>query len=495
LAEADGNRTRLTGMPGHYGFEDRARHQTRNASDERLGRAVSRPHSSPDRMWLTHRPRRKMTPVTSEELDSRRRTPRVDAVLGDPRLEDDVERLGRALVKQTVNDVLRRCRDGVIAPEDVVDVVAASLPQHASSLRPVVNATGIVVHTNLGRAPLSAAAVQALVAAAGHTDVELDLLSGRRGPRGRGALAALAAAVPDAGAVHVVNNGAAALALVARALGAGREVVVARGEMVEIGDGFRIPDLLESVGVRLREVGTTNRVTVADYADAVGRETAFVLKVHPSNYRVEGFTSSVPVAELAALGVPLVADIGSGLLAPHPRLPDEPDAASTLRDGASLVTASGDKLLGGPQCGLVLGDAALVAQVRRFPLARAMRVDKLTLAALEATLVGPETPVAAALRARPDDLMRRAERIAAALGPALARAVASDAAVGGGGAPGVVIASAAVELPPLLADPLRAGDPPVVGHVSGGRLLLDLLTVPASLDDTIVAAVLAADRP
>jgi L-seryl-tRNA(Ser) seleniumtransferase len=428
------------------------------------------------------------------DTDPRRRTPRVDTVLDDPRLEDAVERLGRGLVKQTVAVVLQRSRDSAVAPDDVVDVVVASLPRAASSLRPVVNATGVIVHTNLGRAPLSGAAVDAVVAAAGHTDVELDLLTGRRGARGRGALAALAAAVPDAGAVHVVNNGAAALALVACALGAGREVVVARGELVEIGDGFRIPDLLESVGVRLREVGTTNRVTVADYATAVGRETAFVLKVHPSNYRIEGFTSSVPVAELAALGVPLVVDIGSGLLAPHPRLPDEPDAASTLRDGASLVTASGDKLLGGPQCGLLLGDASLVAQVRRFPLARAMRVDKLTLAALEATLSGPQPPVAAALGARPDDLMRRARRIAAELGPDLARAVTSEAAVGGGGAPGVVLPSAAVELPPLLADTLRGGDPPVVGHVSGGRLLLDLLTVPESLDDIVVAAVRAADR-
>src|SRR5262245_522953 len=431
-----------------------------------------------------------MCPVT----DPRRRTPRTDVVLDDPRLRAAADRLGRPLVKGAVGIALQRVRDGELDADAVVDHVVASLPVNASSLRPVVNATGIVVHTNLGRAPLSGAAVDAVVAAAGHTDVELDLLTGRRGPRGRGALAALTAAVPDAGAVHVVNNGAAALALVACALGAGREVVVARGEMVEIGDGFRIPDLLESVGVRLREVGTTNRVTVADYAAAVGRETSFVLKVHPSNYRIEGFTSSVPVAELAALGVPLVVDIGSGLLAPHPRLPDEPDASTTLRDGASLVTASGDKLLGGPQCGLLLGDAALVAQVRRFPLARAVRVDKLTLAGLEATLTGPVPPVAAALDARPEDLMRRARRIADELGPELARAVASEAAVGGGGAPGVVLPSAAVELPPLLADPLRLGEPAVVGHVSGGRLLLDLLAVPASYDDVLVAAVRAADQ-
>jgi L-seryl-tRNA(Ser) seleniumtransferase len=425
--------------------------------------------------------------------DPRRRTPRTDTVLDDARLADAVRRLGRPLVKHAVTDVLRRCRDGEVRAADVVDMVVAALPATASSLRTVVNATGVVVHTNLGRAPLSAAAVDAVAQAAGHTDVELDLLTGRRGRRGRGALDALAEAVPDAGSVHVVNNGAAALALVACALGAGREVVVARGEMVEIGDGFRIPELLESVGARLREVGTTNRVHLADYEAAVGSETAFVLKIHPSNFRVEGFTSSVPVDQLAALGIPVVADIGSGLLAPHPRLPDEPDAASVLRAGASLVTASGDKLLGGPQCGLLLGEASLVERVRRFPLARALRVDKLTLAALEATLRGPVPPVVAALSAQPDDLLGRARAIAADLaadlGADFCRAVPSEGVVGGGGAPGVALPSAALSLPPLLADVLRSGEPPVVGYVTDGRLLLDLLTVPAALDDVLIGAV------
>jgi len=323
---------------------------------------------------------------------------------------------------------------------------------------------------------------------AGATDIELDLDSGRRDRRGRTTLAALAAAVPDAGDVHVVNNGAAALALVTCALAMRRTVVVARGEMVEIGDGFRIPELLESVGARLREVGTTNRVHRADYAAAVGPQTAFVLKVHPSNFRIEGFTSSVDVAELAGLGSPVVADIGSGLLAPHPRLPDEPDASSTLRAGAALVTASGDKLLGGPQCGLLLGRADLVERVRRFPLARAMRVDKLTLAALEATLVGPVPPVPAALAADAGSLLARAQRLAAAIGSPAA-AVEARAAVGGGGAPGVAVPSAAVALPPALAGPLRLGETPVVGRVHDGRLLLDLLTVPEEHDGTLAAAV------
>jgi L-seryl-tRNA(Ser) seleniumtransferase len=410
-------------------------------------------------------------------------------VLADERLADVRTRLGHALLKRTVVEVLARCRAGDVAPDDVVAVVLASLPRSASSLREVLNATGVVVHTNLGRAPLSPAARDAVAVAAGATDVELDLTTGRRGPRGTGALDVLAAAVPDAGSVHVVNNGAAALALVTSGLARGREVVVARGELVEIGDGFRIPELLESVGARIREVGTTNRVRLSDYAAAVGPETGFVLKVHPSNFVVAGFTSTVSVAELATLGVPVVSDIGSGLLAPHPRLPDEPDAATQLRDGADLVTASGDKLLGGPQCGLLLGRTDLVQRLRRDPFARALRVDKLTLAALEATLAGPPPPVAQALASRPEDLLVRARLLADELGAELASAVASEGAVGGGGAPGVVLPSAAVSLPAALAEPLRLGEPAVVGRVTGGRLLLDLLTVPVEDEPRLLEAV------
>ncbi len=425
-------------------------------------------------------------------MDPRRTTPRTDVVLADPRLADAVERLGRAPVKRVVQDTLQACRDGVVAPAEVVTTVLAGLPEGATRLQEVLNATGVLVHTNLGRAPLSPAAVRAVGLAAGPTDVELDLVTGRRGVRGAGALAALAAAVPDAGGVHVVNNGAAALALVTGALARDREVVVARGELVEIGDGFRLPDLLESAGARLREVGTTNRVRLSDYVDAVepGR-TGFVLKVHPSNFRVEGFTASVDVAALAGarLGVPVVSDIGSGLLRPHPRLPGEPDAASHLRAGATLVTASGDKLLGGPQCGLLLGEHELVQRLRRHPLARALRVDKLTLAALEATLAGPVPPVAAALATRTEELTARARRLVGLIGGDLAEAVASRAAVGGGGAPGVSLDSAAVAVPASLAAPLRTGRPAVVGHVAGGRLLLDLLAVPPADDVRLAGAV------
>ncbi|MGH3801685.1 MAG: L-seryl-tRNA(Sec) selenium transferase, partial [Pseudonocardiaceae bacterium] len=325
-------------------------------------------------------------------MDFRRQVPRTDVVLADPAVAAAAERLGRPQVKRAVAAAQQRVREGGLPPGGVVADVLARLPDTATTLRPVLNATGVLLHTNLGRAPLSAAAIEALGAAAGTTDVELDLTTGGRGRRGAGALAALADAVPTAAAVHVVNNGAAALVLAATALAAGREIVLARGELVEIGDGFRIPDLLVSTGARLCEVGTTNRVAREDYVAAIGPQTGFVLKVHPSNFRITGFTSSVPVAQLTGLGVPVVVDIGSGLLGPHPTLPDEPDAATTLAQGADLVTASGDKLLGGPQAGLLLGSAQLVTRLRRHPLARALRVDKLTLAALEATLRGPATP-------------------------------------------------------------------------------------------------------
>jgi len=430
--------------------------------------------------------------------DPRRAVPRTDVVLAQPAVAAAARRLGRGVVKRAVVAAQQRVRAGELDPDGVADAALRSLPATAAALRPVLNATGVLLHTNLGRAPLSAAAREALELAAGTCDVELDLATGGRGRRGRGALDGLLEAVPGAAAAHLVNNGAAALALVATALAAGgREIVIARGELVEIGDGFRIPDLLTSTGARLHEVGTTNRVGRADYAEAIGPDTAFVLKVHPSNFVITGFTSSVPVAELAGLGVPVVADIGSGLLAPHPLLPGEPDAATSLADGAALVTASGDKLLGGPQAGLLLGGpgqgAELVARLRRHPLARALRVDKLTLAAFEATVRGPANPTAAALDADPAELMGRASALAAKLAAhgAEAAAVESQAAVGGGGAPGVRLPSAAVALPERYAAALRAGEPAVLGRVERGRCLLDLRALPPEVDDALLAAVLA----
>lgn len=434
-------------------------------------------------------------PPPADAPDPRRAVPRTDAVLADPRLAEAVHRLGRALVKRAVVGAQQQARAGAIPPAEVVDAALAALPRTATRLRPVLNATGVLLHTNLGRAPLSAAAREALAVAAGTCDVELDLTTGTRGRRGAGVIDALLAAVPGAAAAHVANNGAAALALVAATLAAGKEIVVSRGELVEIGDGFRIPDLLESTGARLREVGTTNRTHLADYERAIGPDTGFVLKVHPSNFTISGFTSAVGPEELAGLGVPVVADIGSGLLTPHPLLPDEPDAAGMLARGATLVTASGDKLLGGPQAGLLLGGAGagaeLVEKIRRFPLARAMRVDKLTLAALEATLRGPGTPVRTALDAPVEELRGRAERLAARLGE-VAEAVDSVSTVGGGGAPGVTLPSAAVALPERFAAALRAGDPAVLGRLEGGRCLLDLRALDPDDDEALAAAVSAA---
>ncbi len=421
---------------------------------------------------------------TGSGNDPRRRVPRTDAVLADPRLADAARRLGGALVKEAVLAAQAAARAGTLAPEDVAEQAARSLPRTASTLRPVLNATGVVVHTNLGRAPLSVAAVEAVVAAAGYSDVEFDLSTGARARRGRGALAALGDAVPGAGQVMVVNNGAAALVLATTALAAGREVIVSRGEMVEIGDGFRLPDLIASTGARLREVGTTNRTHLADYADAVGPQTGCILKVHPSNFRVEGFTSGVDVGALSGLPVPVVADVGSGLLAPDPLLPDEPDAATALRAGASVVTCSGDKLLGGPQAGLVLGRADVVERLRRHPLARALRVDKLTLAALEATLRGPVVPVHQALRV---DTRERTHALAAALPAGSAEVVPHAGAVGGGGAPGQELPGWAVAVDADLAEPLRARG--VVGRVSDGRLLLDLRAVPPDRDTDVLEAV------
>jgi L-seryl-tRNA(Ser) seleniumtransferase len=432
--------------------------------------------------------------VDPSVADRRREIPRTDAVLADPRLVASAATLGRDTVKRAVVEAQEQARRGEIGPDEVLAAAAGALPSRATTLRPVVNATGVVLHTNLGRAALSASATEALLTAAGPTDVEFDLASGRRARRGRGTLDALAAAVPDAEAVHVVNNGAAAVVLAATALAAGRDIVVSRGELIEIGDGFRLPELLQSTGARLREVGTTNRTALRDYKAAIGPETGFVLKVHPSNFVVRGFTSAVATRDLVDLGVPVVVDIGSGLLVPEPVLPGEPDAASVLRDGAALVTASGDKLLGGPQAGLLLGRAELVERLRRHPLARALRVDKLTLAALEATLIGPRSPTWQALHRDPDELRGRTDRLCARLADRGVEATVVEAVsvVGGGGAPEVGIASWAAALDASLAKSLRAGDPPVVGRVERGRLLLDLRCVDSDLDAAIESVVVTA---
>ncbi|MDD7811939.1 L-seryl-tRNA(Sec) selenium transferase [Mycobacterium sp. CSUR Q5927] len=425
------------------------------------------------------------------QLDPRRAIPRTDALLALPEVLAARTQLGDHAVRALVRDAQDRARRGDLDPEQVKASLLEQLSHSsATSLRPVLNATGVVVHTNLGRAPLSKAAVDALVAASGYVDVELDLTTGARSKRGVATRAALLTACPAAEDALVVNNGAAALVLATTALAAGKEVVVSRGELIEIGAGFRLPDLIASTGATLREVGTTNRTHLRDYAEALGPQTGCILKVHPSNFAVHGFTAAVGLRELRPLanqhGVPLVADLGSGLLAPDPLLPDEPDAATALSDGADVVTASGDKLLGGPQAGMVLGRAEILTRLARHPLARAVRADKLTLAALEATVAGAAAPVTQALHADPDHLRARAERLAAAVG---AGVVAHDGRVGGGGAPGVPLRGWAVRLPEEAAVALRTGDPAVLPRVHDGACLLDLRCVPPDDDERLLAAV------
>ena len=425
------------------------------------------------------------------QVDPRRLIPRTDQLLALPAVQRARTRLGDHVVRAVVRDVQERARRGDLAPDQVADGVVASLAAcTTTTLRPVLNATGVVVHTNLGRAPLGAGAVEALISASGYVDVELDLGSGTRSKRGVAVREALLGACPAAEDALVVNNGAAALVLATTALAAGKEVVVSRGELIEIGAGFRLPDLIASTGARLREVGTTNRTHLKDYTEAIGPQTGCVLKVHQSNFRVEGFTAAATLPELRTLantnGVPLVADLGSGLLAPDPLLPDEPDAATALSEGADVVTASGDKLLGGPQAGVVLGRADVVARMARHPLARAVRADKLTLAALEATVRAGVSPVSHALHADPDRLRARAEHLAAAVG---ASVVAHDGRVGGGGAPGVPLPGWAIRLPEPTADLLRAGDPAVLPRVHDGACLVDLRCIHESDDDRLLAAV------
>lgn len=425
------------------------------------------------------------------QVDPRRLIPRTDQLLALPSVQRERKRLGDNVIRAVIKTVQDRARRGELPPERVPDALEAALASRATtSLRPVLNATGVVVHTNLGRAPLAAGAVEALIAASGYVDVELDLATGTRSKRGVAARRALLDACPQAEEALVVNNGAAALVLATTALAAGAEVIVSRGELIEIGAGFRLPDLIASTGARLREVGTTNRTHLADYAAALGPDTGCVLKVHQSNFRVQGFTAAATLTELRGLlagtQIPLVSDLGSGLLAPDPMLPDEPDAATALSEGADIVTASGDKLLGGPQAGIVLGRAEVVSRMAKHPLARAVRADKLTLAALEATVSAGGSPVTEALHADTPRLRMRADKLAAAVG---ATVVAHDGRVGGGGAPGVPLPGWAVRLPESAAGPLRTGNPAVLPRVHDGACLLDLRCIPEDDDDRLLSAI------
>jgi L-seryl-tRNA(Ser) seleniumtransferase len=400
------------------------------------------------------------------------------------------------LAVDAARTVLERAREEIRAGADPGDLeqrmrdelVAAREP----SLRRVLNATGVIVHTNLGRAPLAEEALaQVVEAARGYSNLELDLRDGVRGSR-QDHVAPILRRLTGAEAAIVVNNNAAAMLLALAALAEDREVIVSRGELIEIGDGFRIPDVLARSGARLVEVGTTNRTRAADYEAAVGPDTALVLRVHQSNFRVVGFTEQPRLGELAAVarrhGLPLLDDLGSGVLT---ELPGEPSARESLAAGADLVCFSGDKLLGGPQAGIVVGRAELVERLRRHPLHRAVRADKLTLAALEGTLRvyldAPERiPVLRMLEENVEVVRARAERLASLVGGTVEETVGR---VGGGALPLAELPSFACAVEESLAGLLRGGAPPVVGIVRDGRLLLDCRTLGDDEIDEVAAAV------
>ena len=404
-----------------------------------------------------------------------------------------VDRLATAVARAELQARRDEILNGTDAGDDTaVDLVARARARLRPRLRRVLNATGVVVHTNLGRAPLAAEAQAAVAAAAdGYCNLELDLATGARGSR-HAHVEELLCELTGAQAAIAVNNCAAAVLLACAALAQGRDTVVSRGQLIEIGGGFRIPEILEVAGTRLVEVGTTNRTRRADYAAALaagGERIGAILRAHPSNFRTVGFVAEVEIEELCGLGVPVVDDVGSGVLTDDLELfAGEPPVRRSVRAGAALTAFSGDKLLGGPQAGMLVGTSEAVAACRRHPLARAVRIDKLSLAALEATLALHRDP-AAARRALPvlamleaDDaaLSRRAQELAAATGGTV---VASAARVGGGALPLLELPGPAVALDPgpagadALAAALRAGDPAVVGRIHDGRLLLDPRTL------------------
>ncbi|MDX1376876.1 MAG: L-seryl-tRNA(Sec) selenium transferase [Burkholderiales bacterium] len=430
------------------------------------------------------------------------RLPSVDRILRRPDTDALVAAYGRAAVTGAIRAVLEDLRAArAQMPSDVaatvVGRVSARLEDAARpSLRAVLNLSGTLLHTNLGRAPLPEAAIDALVDAAREaTNLEYDLATGRRGDRDRH-VEPLVCALTGAQAATVVNNNAAALLLVLNTLAGRREVPVSRGELIEIGGSFRLPEIMQRAGCRLREVGTTNRTHLEDYADAIGPKTALVLKAHASNYAIEGFTAAVAERELAALcrarGVPFVVDLGSGTLVDLRRfgLPSEPTPAQAIGAGADLVTFSGDKLLGGPQAGIVAGRADLVAKLRRNPMKRALRVDKLTIAALAAVLRIYQDPDRLAARlpvlrrlARPvADIRAMAERLRPALSAWApsgidVSVIDCESEVGSGAAPRQHLASAGLALRPgsaRLARAFRALPIPVIGRLQDGALILDL---------------------
>jgi L-seryl-tRNA(Ser) seleniumtransferase len=428
-------------------------------------------------------------------MDARRQIPQID------RLTSTLDHSG--LPRPVVVDAVRRVvatsrrrarRTKTVPTEAELQAMCQAEVERIKGqrLRPVINATGVILHTNLGRAPLSRAAIDAVAEVArGYSNLEFDLDRGRRGDRFSHVEPLLAVAC-GAEAALVVNNNAAAVLLVCAALASGREVVISRGELIEIGGEFRIPDVLAQSGAVLREVGTTNRTHLKDYERALRENTAFILKVHPSNYRVVGFTAAPDTASLAELGVPLVYDVGSGLL--DREIADEPVVGAALQAGAHLVCFSGDKLFGGPQAGIVAGRSDLVAELRTHPLLRALRPDKMQLAALGATVRSylegeDDVPVLRMLDVTPDEIAARARKVVRGLVDA--ELMPGESMTGGGSVPGEGIPTTLIALGGAkLAERLRRYDPPIVVRTEKGRVLIDLRTVDPH-DDKVVAAALA----
>jgi L-seryl-tRNA(Ser) seleniumtransferase len=456
-----------------------------------------------------------MSQHTPSDLDRRRALPSVNALLDLPEVRRLLERAPRATVVNAVRAALDEARATNGAMESRTEQSWGAIVEQRftrlvrPSLRPVINATGVILHTNLGRAPLADAAVEAITSIArGYSNLEYDIDEGTRGSRYSHCVGLLRELTGAEDAL-VVNNGAAALVLALNTLAQGRGAVISRGELVEIGGSFRIPEIMERSGARLVEVGTTNRTHVDDYQRALGSgdDIGVIVKVHRSNFAMEGFVAEARVGELAPLAekasIPIVHDLGSGLLIPLDSLglTGEPTAREALAGGATLVTMSGDKLLGGPQCGVVVGERLTIAALRRNPLTRAFRVDKLTLAALEATLAlyrDPqrsmrEIPVLAMLGATTTELRRRAESIRSDLGAAGANCEIqqTEASIGGGAFPTARIPSITLAFRQYareLEQRLRLGEPSVIGRVASEQLLIDLRTVAPREDGMLARA-------
>jgi L-seryl-tRNA(Ser) seleniumtransferase len=459
---------------------------------------------------------------TKEQL--LRALPSVDEVLRSQYCQGWLREHPRRFVLKAVRQTLQALRKDILAggrpqvePSALKGPIEQALRRLTSpSLRPVINATGVVLHTNLGRAPLSERALRAVLEVSrGYSNLEFNLAEGRRGRRFEH-VQELLREITGAEGATVFNNNAAAVFLALNTLASGRQVVLSRGELVEIGGSFRIPEVMAKSGAVLKEVGTTNRTRLSDYEGAISTETALLMKVHRSNYRIVGFTEEVEVAQLVALarryGLRVMYDLGSGCLAELAVLAgaDEPLVPQVLKEGVDLLSFSGDKLLGGPQAGILLGDAELIGRINQNPLARAMRVDKMTLAALEATLYAyadpelarKELPTLRMLLARPESLRQKARRLAALLRryskEVQVRVTEDFSEAGGGSLPGLRLLSYSVALrcPGLsaqkLQERLRVGEPPVVGKIRDDMLLLDVRTVAAEQLRPLAQAVKAA---